>query len=458
MVMKHLHFVGIGGARLRGLANLYLDRGFQISGSDCQSSRELDALAQKGVKIYIGHQPQQIDGADLVVYTNAVGSANVEVIEAERRRIPLLEGAELLGELMGEVGSGIAIAGTHGKTTTTAMTSLVLTEGGLDPTVFIGGEISAFNGNHRTGSSPYMVVEACEFRKSFLKLKPSIEVITNIDWDHPDCFPSLNAVVDTFEEFINLLPVNGTLVVWGDDPNAYQLGNKFTGKLITFGYQEEFDWSIRGIRPVEPIGIAAQLCYKGKPQQEIILKVPGRHNLQNALAALAVAVELGVDLNRALETLANFTGVKKRFEIKGDYHGTLIVDDYAHHPAAVKMTLAAARQVFKGRIWCAFQPHLYSRTKHLLKEFAQSFEDADIVVLADIFAAREIDPKDISSADLAREASLYHRNIRYLGDFEIIYQHLQENLQPGDLLITMGAGNIWKVGEKLLQKNDINIK
>lgn len=449
--MKHLHFVGIGGARLRGLAKLYLDRGFKISGSDWQDSRELASLAEKGIKIYIGHRAEQIDGADMVIYTNAVGTENPEVIEAKRRNIPLLEGAELLGELMNEVGYGIAIAGTHGKTTTTAMTALVLTEGGLDPTVFIGGEISAFNGNHRTGKSQYMVVEACEFKKSFLKLKPKIEIITNIDWDHPDCFPSLDDVKGTFKEFIGLLPANSSLIVWGDDPNAYQLGKTFPGKLITFGYQEHFDWSVTEIQPVMPLGISAMLNYKGKAQQELLLKVPGRHNLQNALAAVAVGSELGIDLKTITQTLYTFTGVKKRFEIKGDYHGTLIVDDYAHHPMAVKMTLAAARQFFKGRIWCAFQPHLFSRTKHLLHEFAQAFNDADVLVLADIYPAREIDPKDISSADLARETSRYHQDVRYLGDFDQIYDHLHKNLKPGDLLITMGAGNIWKVGERLLQ-------
>ncbi len=451
--MKHLHFVGIGGARLRGLAKLYQDRGYRISGSDWQDSREIESLRKRGIPISIGHSPENVIGADLVVYTNAVGNENPEVLEAKRLGIPTMEGAELLGRLMDEVGQGIAIAGTHGKTTTTAMTSMVLIEGGLDPTVFIGGELSALGGNHRTGKSPYMVVEACEFKKSFLKFRPKIELITNIDWDHPDCFPSLEDVVQTFRDFVDLLPADGMLAVWGDDPRALELTRYYTGKTLTFGYQEHFDWSVRGIRPVSPLGIAAELFYRGKPQGELVLKVPGKHNIQNALGALTIGTELGVDLPVALKTLAEFTGVKKRFEIKGEYDGIVVVDDYAHHPAAIRLTLDAARKAFKGRIWCAFQPHLFSRTKYLLHEFAQAFGDADVVVLADIYAAREVDTKDVSSADLAAEAGKYHPDVRYLGDFETIYHHLRDNLKPGDLLITMGAGDIWKVGERLLQSH-----
>lgn len=450
--MKHLHFVGIGGARLRGLAKLYYDRGFKISGSDSQESRELESLRTRGIRIFKGHQAGQIDGADMVIFTNAVGSENPEVLEAQRRGLPVLEGAELLGKLMHEVGKGIAIAGTHGKTTTTAMTALLLTEGGLDPTVFVGGELEAFGGNHRTGRSPYMVVEACEFRRSFLQLKPTIELITNVDWDHPDCFPSIQDVIHSFKEFVALLPQDGLLVIWGDDPNSIQVASTFPGKIIRFGYQPHFDWSVSGLRPVAPLGIAADLQYRGKSQGELVLRVPGRHNLQNALGALAIAAELGVGLPSILNTLANFKGVKKRFELKGYYNGAIIVDDYAHHPAAIRQTLNAARQGFEGRIWCAFQPHLFSRTRFLLAEFAQAFGDADILLLADIFPAREVDRHEISSADLAREAGRFHRDVRYLGGFGPIYDHLRAHLQPGDLLLTMGAGDIWKVGERLLQE------
>ncbi|HBF37539.1 MAG TPA: UDP-N-acetylmuramate--L-alanine ligase [Firmicutes bacterium] len=450
--MKHLHFVGIGGARLSGLAKLYFDRGCKITGSDSQESRVIRNMAQKGIQISYGHNASNINGADLVVYTNAVGPDNPEVLEAKRLGIPLIEGAELLGELMAEIGKGIAIAGTHGKTTTSAMTALILVEGGLDPTVLIGGELNQFQGNHRTGKTPYMVVEACEFKRSFLNLKPSVELITNIDWDHPDCFPTLDDVIKTFSDFVSLLPADGVLVTWGDDPNAFRLGKAYSGKYISFGCQEHFDWQIKNIRPVVPIGVTAELFYHGKSQGELTLKVPGRHNLLNATGAIALASELGIDVDCALKTLSSFTGVQRRFEMKGEYQGALIVDDYAHHPSAIRTTLAAARQVFKGRIWCVFQPHLFSRTKFLLQEFASSFGDADICVLADIYPAREIDPGDISSKDLAAVAKKHHQDVRYLGGFDKIYEHLCQNVQPGDLVITMGAGDVWKIGERLIKE------
>ncbi|MGD9154394.1 MAG: UDP-N-acetylmuramate--L-alanine ligase [Bacillota bacterium] len=450
--MKHLHFVGIGGARLRGLARLYKDRGYQITGSDSKQSKETEKLVAEGITVRIGHQAAYVEGADLVVYTNAVGLKNPEVLAARERGIPVLEGAELLGRLMREFATGIAIAGTHGKTTTAAMTALLLTRGGLDPTVLIGGELNAFNGNHRTGKSEYMMVEADEFRKAFLQLRPTYGLITNIDWDHPDCYPSLREVVATFTDFARLLPADGALFVWGDDPNALALGSSCAGKFVTFGYQPRFDWYITAIEPVAPLGIKARLYYHGQSQGELRLRVPGRHNLQNAVGAVAIAYELGIDLETIYATLADFTGVQHRFEIKGERQGVLVVDDYAHHPSAVRNTLAAARHFFPGRIWCVFQPHLFSRTKFLLPEFAQAFQEADICVLADIFPAREVDPGDISTAVLVREASKFHPDVRYPGDFKHILEHLKMNVRPGDLVITMGAGDVWRVGEALLRQ------
>lgn len=453
--MKNLHFVGIGGARLSGLAKLYQDRGYIITGSDARESFSVQNLVNRGIKVFIGHDPVNIENAEMVVYTNAVGDENIEIKTAIDKGIPIIEGAELLGKFMTEVGQGIAIAGTHGKTTTTAMTALALTACGVDPTVLIGGEIEAFKGNHRSGSSSYMVVEACEFKKSFLYLRPSIELITNIDWDHPDCFPTLNDVVKTFSDFIGLLPKNGVLILWGDDINTYNLKKKHKGKTVTFGYQPQFDWEIADYHAIEPLGIAGRINYRGKSQGELRLKVPGRHNLQNAVGALTIASELGVDINSALSVLGEFTGVKRRFEVKGEYHGAMIVDDYAHHPNAVKATLATARQAFKGRVWCVFQPHLYSRTKFLLDEFSKSFGDADILVLADIYPAREIDPGDISSRDLAVKTSQFHTDVRYLGGFDKITEHLTKHIRKGDLVITMGAGNIFEVGERILSNNII---
>ena len=332
------------------------------------------------------------------------------------------------------------------------MTALILTEAGLDPTVLIGGELNVFNGNHRSGKSSICLVEACEFKRSFLKLRPSIELITNIDWDHPDCFPTMDEVIKTFADFVDLLPANGTLFTWGDDLHLINIRKRFTGKKISFGYNPDCDWSVVGVKPLPPLGISAQILYQGKNQGEIRLKVPGSHNLLNAIGAIAIATEMGVPLARSLNTISEFSGVQHRFELKGNYNGALVVDDYGHHPGAIRTTLAAARQFFKGRIWCAFQPHLFSRTKYLLEEFAHSFSDADILVLADIYPAREIDPGDISSLHLYNETQKYHHDVRYLGDFNRIYEHLSQNLKTGDLLITMGAGDIWKVGERLVRE------
>lgn len=448
--MKKLHFVGIGGARLSGLAKLYQDRGYTITGSDVHDTNSVQNLIRRGIKVFLGHDPANIEGADMVVFTNAVGEENLEVKASLAKGIPVIEGAELLGKFMVEVGQGIAIAGTHGKTTTSAMTALALTSVGVDPTVLIGGEIEAFQGNHRSGKSQYIVVEACEFKRSFLHLRPTIELITNVDWDHPDCFPTLKDVISTFDDFVDLLPQDGALILWGDDPNAYNLRKRYKGKSVIFGYQPQFDWEIADYRMIEPLGIAGRINYKGKSQGELVLKVPGRHNLQNAVGALAIAAELGVDNDKTIAALAEFTGVKRRFEIKGEFHGAVIVDDYAHHPKAVKATLATARQAFKGRIWCVFQPHLYSRTKYLLDEFTKAFVNADTLVLADIYAAREVDPGDVSSQDLAAKTQHFHPDVRYLGDFDSIVDHLSRHVRRGDLVITMGAGNIFEVGESLL--------
>ena len=448
----HLYFIGIGGARLSALAKIMLESGYKVTGSDRNSSRNTAELEARGVKIYYSHQKTQItDDLDVVVYTNAVGEQNPELLAAKAKGLPLYEGAELLGALMKEKGMGIAVAGTHGKTTTTAMISLLLIKGEKDPTIEVGGEMKELPGNHRTGRSPYFVVEACEFRRSFLFLSPQIAVITNVDWDHPDCFPSADAVVDTFKEFITLVPPEGRLIIWGEDPNLKQLLTVAKAPVTTFGLTPEVDWCCTEIEPVPPMGIKGKLFHKGVCFGELVLKVPGEHNLRNALAALATAVEVGVPLTDCLDYLRDFTGVRRRFEIKGEADGVVVVDDYAHHPVAIRNTLAAVKRQYDGRVWCVFQPHLYSRTKHLFGEFSHAFTNADVLVLADIYAARETDPGDISSQLLAAETGKYHRDVRYIGGLEAIKAHLLSQTRPGDLVITMGAGDIFKVGEAYLE-------
>lgn len=448
----HLYFIGIGGARLSALAKIMLESGYKVTGSDRKSSRSTMELEAKGVKVHYGHRAEQItDDINVVIYTNAVGEQNPELLAARAKGLPLYEGAELLGILMKEKGKGIAVAGTHGKTTTTAMISLLLIRGGKDPTVEVGGEMHELQGNHRTGQSPYFVVEACEFRRSFLYLSPQIAVVTNVDWDHPDCFPTAGAVVDTFKEFIALVPPEGRLVLWQDDPHRPELLKAARAPVSTFGLSPEADWYCTEIEPVAPMGIKGQLHYKGDYRGELVLSVPGEHNLRNALAALIVALETGVPLADSLRYLQTFTGVRRRFELKGEAAGVVVIDDYAHHPAAIRQTLATVRKQYPGRVWCVFQPHLYSRTKHLFSGFAHAFGDADILVLADIYAAREVDRGEVSSRLLADETRKHHPDVRYLGGMEEIKEHLLRETEPGDLVLTMGAGDIFKVGEAFLQ-------
>lgn len=450
---KRLFFVGIGGARLNALAKLYADRGYQVAGSDRQASKTTEELIARGIPVTYGHDPAQMPPADLVVYTNAVGEDNPQVLAAKAQNIPVLEGAELLGKLMTEVGYGIAVSGTHGKTTTTSMLALILTKAGVDPTVLIGGELSAIGGNHRTGKSQYIVVEACEFRRSFLQLSPTITVVTNIDWDHPDCFPTPDAVVDGFCQFTEKLPADGCLIINGDDPRCEKLVPHAKARVIRFGTDPECDLRALRIHPDEKmLGSRTELHWQGRPVVELTLRVPGVHNVLNAMAAMAAAAQLGADLETSARILREFTGVRRRFEIKGEADGVLVVDDYAHHPAAIATTLAAARQHYHGRIWCVFQPHLFSRTRFLMNEFAKAFVDCDILVLADIYAARELDPGDVSSRLLAERTREYLSDVRYIPDQEAIVAHLLEKARPGDLIITMGAGDIWKAGEAFLRE------
>jgi len=448
----HVYFIGIGGARLSALAKILLESGYRVSGSDRTRSRNTTELEKKGIKIHYGHDEQQItDEIDVVVYTNAVGEDNPELLKAREMKLPIYEGAELLGLLMKEKGVGIAVAGTHGKTTTTAMIALLLIEGGKDPTVEVGGEMKELVGNYRTGKGPYFVVEACEFRRSFLYLSPKIAVITNVDWDHPDCFPTAGDVVRTFQEFISLVPPDGKVVCWRDDPNFPELAAAARAPLRTFGLSSEADWSCQQIEWCAPLGIKGRLFHAGQEVGELKLNVPGEYNILNALAAVATVAEVGVPVSDALVFLQEFTGVRRRFEVKGEAGGVIVVDDYAHHPRAVKNILKAAREQFSGRIWCVFQPHLYSRTKYLFDDFAQAFRNADILVLADIYAARETDPGDISSRLLAEETKKYHSDVRYIGGLEQIKEHLLTATRPGDLVITMGAGDVYKVGEDFLE-------
>ena len=439
----HLYFIGIGGARLSALAKIMLESGYRVTGSDRKSSRNTTELEAKGVKIYYGHRKEQIsDDIDVVIYTNAVGEQNPELLAARAKGLPLYEGAELLGVVGKEKGKGIAVAGTHGKTTTTAMISLLLIKGGKDPTVEVGGEMLELQGNHRTGKSPYFVVEACEFRCSFLYLSPQIAVITNVDWDHPDCFPTAGAVVDTFKEIIALVPPDGKLVLWHEDPNRQELLKAAKAPVLTFGLSPEADWYCTAIEPVAPMGIKGKLHFKGDYRGDLVLKVPGEHNLRNALAALIVALEAGVPLADCLRYLQTFTGVRRRFELKGEAGGVVVVDDYAHHP------LRSASHHRRNNIRAESGVSSTSPLQPYKTPFT-GFPALFVTLIYwswNIYAARELTGAGFQPA--LDETRKNHR-CRYLGGMED--QSTSAKGPCRGFGVDHGGGDIFRVGEEFLQ-------
>lgn len=448
---KNVHIIGIGGARLSALAKLLAARGYRVTGSDSSESSFIRRLRSQGIPVQIGHDAAHIGRGEWVIYTTAVSPENPELVAAKERGLPVFEGAEVLGLFMEGAKNAIAISGTHGKTTTTAMTALALVEAGVDPTIVIGGEVDELGGNARPGGVNYFLTEACEFREAFLHLKPNLAVVTNIDWDHPDCFPTLDSVVATFRKFLALLPQDGHLVVCGDDPNAAALAVDVPGSVWNYGLEADNRVRALDLEPIEPLGQRYHLEIDGEPGGVVELAIPGRHNVLNSLACITVCRVLGLPISKVVEPLKTFRGVHRRFEVKGQGGGVVVVDDYAHHPSAIRTTLRTAREHFRGRIWCVFQPHLYSRTRHLMSDFAQSFGDADNVVFTDIYAAREADPGDVSSAILSEETRKHHGNVRFMGSLSDVASSLPPLLRPGDLVITMGAGDITNLGERLLK-------
>lgn len=447
---KNVHMIGIGGARLSALARILAAHGYHVTGSDTSESSFIKNLRRQGIDIAIGHDARHVADAGWVAYTRAVGESNPELSEARRRGLPVYEGAELLGLMMEGAGKAIAVSGTHGKTTTTAMIALAMIEGQADPSIVIGGEIDALGGNARSGGREYFLTEACEFKGAFLHLRPDVAVVTNVDWDHPDCYPDIESVIEAFRKFVFRLPGDGRLVTFGDDPNACAVAETAPCPVVTYGMRENNAIRAVNVSPAPHLGQTYDLWIDGRPTARVELAVPGPHNVQNSLACLAVCRTIGLPLEPAIRALARFNGVHRRFEVKGESGGVLIVDDYAHHPSAVRATLRTAREHFDGRLWCVFQPHLFSRTRHLFHEFARSFDEADNVVLADIYPAREADPGDISSAMLADEIRKNHSNVHYFGGLDKVLTRLLPLLAPGDLVITMGAGDVTYLGDRLL--------
>ena len=449
----HVHFIGIGGISMSGLAEILLEEGFTISGSDAKQSALTDSLAKKGATIYIGQKASNLSiRPALVVYTAAIREDNEEFKAAVDAGIPMLSRAELLGQIMDNYEKSIAVAGTHGKTTTTSMISQILLVAKADPTISVGGILEAIGGNIRVGGSEVFITEACEYTNSFLHFHPKYSIITSVEAEHLDFFKDIDDIRRSFHEFAGNTAHDGVLIINGQIAALDQITNNLSCSVTTYGLCENDDFYAKNITYNDHACGTYTLMQKTEDLGTVSLSVPGRHNVSNSLAAIALCLNLGLPLDVIKKGLLQFGGTKRRFEYKGTKNGITVIDDYAHHPTEVAATLTAARNYPHGRIICVFQPHTYSRTKAFLSDFARVLSMADIVVLADIYAAREKNTIGISSKDLLAELQKNGQESYYFPSFDEIEKFLSEKCINNDLLITMGAGDVYLIGEHLLQQ------
>lgn len=454
--IQRIHFVGIGGIGMSGIAEVLLNLGYQISGSDLKTSAVTERLAALGAAIFEGHAATNIAGSDVVVTSSAIPVENPEVAEARRLHVPLIQRAEMLAELM-RLKYGIAIAGMHGKTTTTSMVAAVLAAGGLDPTVVVGGRVDAMGSNARLGKSQYLVAEADESDRSFLKLSPILSVVTNIDREHMDCYRDMRDVRRTFLEFMERVPFYGMVVGCNDDAILQRLLPRVHRRVTTYGTSKGSDFLIRTVSSVgagehSPL-VRFQVAYKEKNLGEFTLHVPGAHNVLNATAAIAVGTALDIPAETIRSALDGFRGVDRRFHFKGAAAGVSVIDDYGHHPTEIRATLAAARQCGFRRVHVIFQPHRFSRTRDQMDEFATAFADADTLCLLDIYPASEKPIEGITAEVLARRiAGAGTRSVEYASSFSGAVATVAALAQPGDMVLTLGAGSVSQLGAMLLEK------
>jgi len=451
--IEKIHFVGIGGIGMSGIAEVLLNLGYKVSGSDLRESDTTERLRNLGGDIFIGHDTANLTNVDVVVTSTAVQTDNPEVIEARRRMVPVIPRAEMLAELM-RMKYGIAIAGTHGKTTTTSMVATVLTHAGIDPTIVIGGKLNTLGSNAKLGQGQFLVAEADESDGSFLTLSPTIAVVTNIDADHLDYYKGgIEEIKDTFVSFINKVPFYGLAVLCQEDRNINEIIPRIKKRFMTYGLSSQADLRATHVK-LDGFQTTFTAHYKGYRLGEISFKMPGAHNVLNALACTAVALELDVPFDKIQEGFAQFGGVGRRFTVKGEKNGIMVVDDYGHHPAEIRATLGAARNGWpERRLVVAFQPHRYSRTKELFNEFVTCFYDADVLVLTDIYAASEQPIPGVTAERLAEEVSRHgQKDVTYIADRTALPDHLADVIKEGDIVITLGAGNIWQAGEELVSR------
>lgn len=450
--IKTVHFIGIGGISMSGLAQILLTRGYKVQGSDIQYSSLIEKLEKNGAVVNIPHNAANVHGADLVIYTSAVKDDNPEIIEAKKLNIPLMDRATLLGEVMKEYSYRIAVAGCHGKTTSASMISIIFKNAGLDPTILLGGELDSIGGNVRIGDGQYFITEACEYMENFLKFYPFYGVILNIDEDHLDYFKDIEHIKETFIKFVKLIPQEGCLAVCADNKNAMDVIPYAKCSIVTFGIDNDADYMAKDIE-FNDLGHPSFKVYKkGQCIGSCKLQIPGQHNILNALSAYAVSDFFGISSDVVSKSLMEFKGTHRRFDILGTVNNITVVDDYAHHPTEIKATLAAAKKFPHNKLWCIFQPHTYTRTKLLFNEFASSFKEADYVIITDIYAAREKDTGEIHSKDLVEEANRIKNNAIYMKEFHDIAEYVSKNAKAGDMVLTVGAGSITKLGPMILEK------
>ncbi|HEX6852271.1 MAG TPA: UDP-N-acetylmuramate--L-alanine ligase [Candidatus Polarisedimenticolaceae bacterium] len=448
---RRLHFVGIGGSGMSGIAEVLRNLGYPVSGSDLSTTPVTRRLKKLGADVRRGHRAEHVADADVVVVSSAVKPDNPEVVEARRRKIPVIPRAEMLAELM-RLKYGVAVAGAHGKTSTTAMIAEVLTAGGLDPTVVIGGRVKALRSGAKVGRGDFMVAEADESDGSFLKMKPTIAVVTNIDREHLDHYRDLAEIQDAFVAFLGRVPFYGAAVVCMDDPNVRDILPRVDRKTVTYGLASDAELSAHDVVSAE-FGVRYEVLREGRRLGTVKLAVPGRHSVYNSLAAVAVGLELDVPFAKIVRALARFRGVDRRFQLKGEVRGARIVDDYGHHPTEIQATLAAAREGFGARTIVVFQPHRYSRTRALLEEFGRAFFLADHVVITEVYAAGEAPIPGVSGRAVADALVRHgHPSVVYEPKLAAIPKLLTAVVRPGDLVITLGAGDVWKVGDALVAR------
>jgi len=451
---SHVHLIGIGGVSMSGLAEVLLANGYTVSGSDMKYSPVLKKLETKGVKVFLGHNKKNIIGADLVVYTDAISMDNPEYVEAKNRDIITVDRSTFIGQLMREYKTSIAVSGTHGKTTTTGMLSVVLDNSNINPTILLGGDLDQIGGNIKIGNGELLLTEACEYKGNLLKFHATIGVILNIDADHLDYYKNLDHIITTFSDFSKMLPANGHLVINNDDTNVQKAIEDSICNKVTFGINNKSDYQASQIHFDENGLSRYQLTINGKDTYDVKLNVMGMYNIYNSLAAIATSHICGLPIENILNSIEHYTGTHRRQEYKGTLNGIKIIDDYAHHPTAIKATLSAIKNMSPNKIWCVFQPHTFTRTKALLEEFSNSFYDADKVLIADIYPAREKDTGLIHSKNLVDMLIKNKVDAVYCDSFNSITEYLRKHASEGDIILTMGAGDIYNVGEMLLGREN----